>query len=61
MVAGPLTPLDRIVLIDNRVSSFGMNLTNGIPIFPFWGEESDKELKNILPILDQLAKTDVSI
>ena len=35
MVAGPLTPLDRIVLIDNRVSSFGMNLTNGIPIFPF--------------------------
>ena len=61
MVTGPLTPLDRILLIDNRVSSFGMNLTNGIPIFPFKGQESDKELKHILPVLDQLARPDVNI
>lgn len=61
MVVSPNIPQDKLLMIDNRVSSFAMNLKHGLPILPFRGEESDKELRSILPILDHLSRPDVSI
>lgn len=32
-------PMDTVVLVDNYVYSFGLTLDNGIPIFPWTGDE----------------------
>lgn len=44
-----------IVIIDNSVLSFGFNLSNGIPILPYYKGNEDKELINLRKFLDQLA------
>ena len=33
-----------IILIDNKVCSYGLNFENGIPIKDFMGDKNDKEL-----------------
>jgi len=47
--------LKDIVIIDNLVHSFGLQLENGIPILEFLDNKNDKELKGIEPMLKQLA------
>ena len=36
--------LKDIILVDNAVYSFGFQLTNGIPILPFYRNKKDREL-----------------
>lgn len=36
--------LDRMLIIDNCVGSFGNQVANGIPIMPFTGDHQDREL-----------------
>lgn len=47
-----------IVIIDNLVHSFGLQLENGIPILEFLDNKNDKELKGIEPMLRELAEVD---
>ena len=53
--------LEHLVLLDNRVISFAFHIDQGIPILPFTGNSSDQELKHVLPLLEHLARPDVSI
>jgi len=43
--------LKDIILVDNAGYSFGFQITNGIPIIPFYNNKKDKELKNLIPFL----------
>lgn len=61
IIANEIVHVKDMLMLDNKVISFGFNLSNGIPILPFLGDESDSELKAILPILDMLSDRAVSI
>ncbi len=37
-------PLNSMVLVDNSTTSFGFQLSNGIPIIPYTGDNTDCEL-----------------
>jgi len=52
---------DDIIMIDNKVISFGYNMHQGIPILPFYDDMGDTELRDILPFLLKLAKKGVVI
>lgn len=43
-----------IVLVDNLVHSFGLQIDNGIPILDFRDDTSDKELQHVEKILTKL-------
>lgn len=43
------------MIIDNLVESFGFQLSNGIPILEFHGQEKDKELLKLIPFLKELS------
>lgn len=43
--------LKDIILVDNAVYSFGFQLTNGIPILPFYKDEQDRELIQLVAYL----------
>eukprot|EP00358_Blepharisma_japonicum_P006503 CAMPEP_0202940912 /NCGR_PEP_ID=MMETSP1395-20130829/1047_1 /ASSEMBLY_ACC=CAM_ASM_000871 /TAXON_ID=5961 /ORGANISM="Blepharisma japonicum, Strain Stock R1072" /LENGTH=151 /DNA_ID=CAMNT_0049635699 /DNA_START=538 /DNA_END=990 /DNA_ORIENTATION=- len=51
--------LSKVIIIDDWSTSFSMHPNNGILISPFTGDESDNELKRLLPILVNLAVSDV--
>jgi hypothetical protein len=34
-----------MIIVDNKVESFGLQLDNGIPILDFYGSQHDVELK----------------
>lgn len=54
------TPLERTILVDDSVASFGQFTSNGIKISPYHGEVSDNELSKILEIIQGLtALTDI--
>ena len=36
--------LKDVILVDNSVYSFGFQLSNGVPIIPYFNDPSDKEL-----------------
>lgn len=36
-----------MILVDNSALSFAFNVTNGIPILPFFDDEQDEELKHL--------------
>eukprot|EP00826_Nyctotherus_ovalis_P052136 TRINITY_DN6575_c0_g1_i4.p1 TRINITY_DN6575_c0_g1~~TRINITY_DN6575_c0_g1_i4.p1 ORF type:complete len:192 (+),score=32.30 TRINITY_DN6575_c0_g1_i4:73-648(+) len=44
-----------IVIVDNTVQSFALNLANGIPIKAFLGEEDDTELLKLAKYLKELS------
>jgi CTD small phosphatase-like protein 2 len=48
--------LKNMIIIDNLVHSFGLQLENGIPILEFKGNEDDRELKYIGKYLTHLAR-----
>lgn len=50
-----------IVILDNRVVSFSYDLFQGIPILPFYDDESDTELRDIVPFLIHLSSRKVII
>lgn len=43
-----------IILVDNAVYSFGFQLSNGIPILPFYNDPSDTELLQLVHYLRTL-------
>lgn len=46
--------LEDLVIVDNAVYSFGFQLENGIPIIPFYDDQSDEELYHLIPYLEIL-------
>lgn len=47
-------PLNQTLLIDNNVHSFGFQIPNGIPIIPFFSDQSDLEMTHLATYLTQL-------
>ena len=47
--------LSDIVLVDNAVYSFGFQLSNGIPIIPFYNNQEDEELLHLINYLNTLS------
>lgn len=49
-----------IILVDNSIISFAFNLSNGIPIKAFLGEDNDEELLYMVTFLEEIfGKDDV--
>ena len=47
-------PLSDIVIVDNLVHSFGLQIDNGIPILDFTNNKDDRELLGVEKILLEL-------
>lgn len=45
--------LDNVIIIDNYVHSYALHLDQGIPIKPFYGDMSDKELMILADVIHQ--------
>lgn len=50
--------LDDILLIDNNVYSFALNLSNGIPINDYLGNKKDRSLLQLMKYLDYIKDFD---
>lgn len=50
--------LDQILLVDNSVHSFGLQLANGIPIVPFYDDGQDQELVHLASYVLSLANVE---
>lgn len=50
--------LKNMVIVDNLVHSFGLQLENGIPILEWNGEREDTELKHMVDYLIQASYAD---
>lgn len=61
IVANSHVRREDIVMLDNRVISFGYNMTQGIPILPFYDSQEDTELRDVVPFLKYLSAPDVDI
>lgn len=48
--------LKDVVIVDNAVYSFGLQLDNGIPIIPFYDSREDEELRHLVFYLKCLAE-----
>ncbi len=48
--------LKDMVIVDNAVYSFGLQLDNGIPILPYYDDKNDEELLHLCYYLKCLAK-----
>jgi len=48
-------PLSNILLVDNAVYSFGLQLDNGIPVTSFKEDPDDHEFKHLIPYLEKCA------
>ena len=46
--------LEDLIMIDNMVCSYALNLENGIPIKPYFEGQDDRELKYLADILDRM-------
>jgi len=47
--------LEKTIIIDNSVLSFCLQLENGIPIFPFYNDRTDSELRMLVNYLNHLS------
>ena len=50
--------LNQILLVDNSVHSFGLQLANGIPIVPFFDDSQDQELVHLASYALSLANVE---
>lgn len=53
--------LSKVVLIDNLRDSYTLQPANGICCESFFGDQSDEELKHLLPFLQYLARKSVGL
>ena len=44
--------LSKTVLVDNSILAFGYNLSNGVPLPSFYGQQWDTELPMLVDILE---------
>jgi len=51
-------PLTKVLIVDNSVSSFALQLDNGIPITPFYADPTDQELIHVASYVCSLACCD---
>jgi len=47
-----------MILVDNAIYSFGLQLSNGIPIIPFKTDKTDEEFKHLTSFLRDCYKLD---
>ena len=47
--------MEDMVIVDNSVYSFAYQIDNGIPIIPFYHEQSDEEMLHLIFYLNCLA------
>lgn len=52
---------ENILIVDNRIVSFGYQIYNGIPILPFYGDLRDTELRGLKSYLKRLSQPEFSI
>lgn len=52
---------ENMLIVDNRIVSFGYQIYNGIPILPFYGDMRDTELRGLKSYLKRLAQPEMSI
>jgi CTD small phosphatase-like protein 2 len=50
--------LEKMVLVDNAMYSFALQLTNGVPIIPFNDSKADQELQHLSSFLLKLRHVD---
>jgi len=50
--------LKDIIIVDNCCNSFIHNVSNGIPIVPYYDDKSDTQLKSLASLLYSLAELD---
>ena len=48
-----------MVMLDNKVISFAYNMHQGIPILPYYDDDTDTELRDIIPYLIELSSKKV--
>lgn len=53
--------LGNVLIVDNKLSSFGYQMSNGIPIYPFTGDSEDSELRALSKTLTILSQVNVDI
>ncbi len=51
--------MEDIIIVDNASYSFGFQLSNGVPILPFYNNKKDDELKDLVVYLKTLVKKDI--
>lgn len=61
IVASDKFKKEDIILLDNKVISFAYNMYQGIPILPFYDDQSDTELRDIVPFLKSLSSKRVNL
>jgi Dullard-like phosphatase family protein len=47
-------PLNRVIILDNSPESYILQPENAIPMKPYFGDESDAFLLNLIPVLESL-------
>ena len=45
-----------VILVDNATHCFGFQVTNGIPMVPFYKNEEDREMIHIMHYLKEIAQ-----
>lgn len=50
--------IEDMIMIDNLVYSYALNLENGIPIKPYFDGQDDRELKYLADILERMQSYD---
>ena len=48
-------PLKDIILVDNAVYCFGLQLSNGIPVMPFKEDKTDREFESLTRFLVRIS------
>lgn len=61
VVANSSLRKEDMLMIDNKAISFAYNMFYGIPILPFYNDDKDTELRDIIPFLVHLSDMKVDI
>lgn len=61
VVANSNIKKEDMLMLDNKVISFAYNMFQGVPILPFYDDDKDTELREIIPFLIKLADPKVDI
>jgi len=51
--------MENMIMVDNSSFVFGLNVDNGVPIIPFYYDQTDEELIHLQEYLLQLKHSDI--